>query len=39
MAAFILRCVVSFVCWLPGIHCEILGFPVCEEMALCGKSL
>lgn len=39
MAAFILWCVVSFVCLLPGIHCEISGFPVYEEMALCGESL
>lgn len=24
---------------LPGIHCEISGFPVYEEMALCRESL
>lgn len=39
MAAFILWCVVSFVYLLPGIHGEILGFPIYEEMASCGKSL
>lgn len=39
MAAFILWSIVSFVCLLPGIHCEISGFPVYEEMALCRESL
>lgn len=39
MATFILWSVVSFVCLLPGIHWEISGFPVFEEMALCRESL
>lgn len=38
MPAFMLWSVVSFICLLPGIHCEISGFPVYEEVVLCRKA-